>query len=157
MSILKHWFAKRAGLVNNRADSAQSIEPSRKTTVLVVDDSKTVLASLNKMMLRLGFGCLTAASALEGIECAKTHRPDLILMDIVMPEINGFEATRMLRNIPQTAHIPIIIISGTKLQTEQFWGLKIGANGFLPKPLDQHALLNLTHQLLNSKQVTANL
>ncbi|KPJ94377.1 MAG: hypothetical protein AMJ53_05365 [Gammaproteobacteria bacterium SG8_11] len=100
------------------------------------------------MLRSLNFNCLTALSARDGIEMAKNLKPDLILMDVVMPEMNGFQATRLLRKIPETAHIPIIIISGTKMQTEEFWGEKMGANGFLPKPLDQQAFLTLAGQLL---------
>jgi twitching motility two-component system response regulator PilH len=125
-------------------------------TVLVVDDSKTALVTLNKMLRGLGFQCLTALNARDGIEMAKSLKPDLILMDVVMPEINGFQATRLLRKIPDTAHIPIIIISGNKMQTEEFWGEKMGANGFLPKPLDQQAFLKLAGELLHAEHMAAS-
>ena len=73
-----------------------------------------------------------------------------------MPEINGFQATRLLRKIPETAHIPIIIISGNKMQTEEFWGEKMGANGFLPKPLDQQVFLKLAGELLHTEHMAAS-
>lgn len=73
-----------------------------------------------------------------------------------MPEINGFQATRLLRKMPETAYIPIIIISGNKMQTEQFWGEKMGANGFLPKPLDEAVFLELAGQLLSTEQMAVS-
>jgi twitching motility two-component system response regulator PilH len=150
MNIFKNWFAQRA--VEKVDYSGTQPPPQYKATVLVVDDSRTVLISLNKMLLQLGFKCVTATAAREGIELAKTLKPNLILMDVVMPEINGFQATRLLRNIPETSSIPIIIISGTQLGTDQFWGQKMGANGFLPKPINKLDFLELAGQLLNARE-----
>lgn len=147
MKLLKQWFTKREEVV-----TSQSSHFSNNATVLVVDDSRTALVTLNKMLRNLNFQCLTASNARDGIEMAKSLKPDLILMDVVMPEINGFQATRLLRKIPETAHIPIIIISGNTMQTEQFWGEKMGANGFLPKPLDEQAFMELATQLLGTTQ-----
>jgi twitching motility two-component system response regulator PilH len=149
MKLFKQWFAKR---------ETHYVQPNmgKNTTVLVVDDSRTALVTLNKMLRGLGFQCLTALNARDGIEMAKSMKPDLILMDVVMPEINGFQATRLLRKIPETAHIPIIIISGNKMQTEEFWGEKMGANGFLPKPLDQQVFLKLAGELLHTEHMAAS-
>lgn len=145
MKLFKQWFVKR-----KPTTVANHFQPENNATVLVVDDSRTALVLLNKMLRNLNFQCLTAINARDGIEIAKSLRPDLILMDVVMPEINGFQATRLLRKIPETAHIPIIIISGSTMQTEQFWGEKMGANGFLPKPIDENAFLTLAGQLLGT-------
>lgn len=117
-------------------------------TVLVVDDSRTVLASMQKMLHGMGYNCVLANNATDGINLATTVVPDLILMDIVMPEINGYQATRMLRQIDLTRGIPIIIISGNQMQTGQSWGERLGANGFLPKPLDKKTFQNMARQLL---------
>jgi twitching motility two-component system response regulator PilH len=146
MKLFKQWFAKR-----DADNTSPAIHFGNNATVLVVDDSRTALASLSKMLHKLEFQCLTATNAVDGIEMAKSLKPDLILMDVVMPGINGFQATRLLRNIPETAHIPIIVISGNKMQTEQFWSEKMGANGFLPKPLDQQAFLKLAGDVLHIK------
>jgi twitching motility two-component system response regulator PilH len=146
MKLLKQWFAKRES-----NDTAIQTGEGNNATVLIVDDSKTALVTLNKMLRNLNFQCLTAINARDGIEMAKSLKPDLILMDVVMPEINGFQATRLLRKIPETEHIPIIIISGNKMQTEEFWGEKMGANGFLPKPLDPRAFLELAMPLLQEQ------
>ena len=154
MRIFKNWFAQSEAA--SSSNLSLPLAHQTQATVLVVDDSRTVLVSLNKLMLQLGFHCLTASNAREGIEIAKTIKPDLILMDVVMPEINGFQATRMLRKIADTQHIPIIIISGTQLRTDQFWGQKLGANGFLPKPLDKQAFMKLAEELLGSKHAAAS-
>lgn len=154
MNIFKHWFVHRDEFQTEHPTSQQALQNQAK--VLVVDDSRTVLVTLNKMLVQLGFKCSTAASAREGIELAKNVMPDLILMDVVMPEINGFQATRILRKIPETTHIPIIIISGTQLGTDQFWGQKMGANGFLPKPLDKQAFLSMANELLGTQQAAVS-
>jgi len=154
MNIFKNWFVHRNQIQSGPAKAPQPLQ--NRTSVLVVDDSRTVLVTLNKMLEQMGFICFTASSASEGIEIAKSNKPDLILMDVVMPEINGFQATRILRKIPQTAHIPIIIISGTQLGTDQFWGQKMGANGFLPKPLDKQAFLNMADELLGTRHAAVS-
>lgn len=147
---IKDIFNKEKELEEVQDELGTSV--SLDATVLVVDDSKTVLLSVDKLLRSVGFKTLTAASAKEGIELAKTLKPDLILMDIVMPEINGFQATRMLRKLDETKSIPIIIISGNKMQTEQLWGQRLGANGFLPKPINKRAFLELAKSLLDLHQ-----
>lgn len=84
---------------------------------------------------------------------AKTHKPDLILMDIVMPGLNGFQATRILRKEADTADIPILIISGNEQATEKFWGMRVGANGFLAKPVDRSELFHLLGEHLSQATV----
>ena len=111
-------------------------------TVLIVDDSRTAIAVLKKTLEPTGFDVLSAADAEEGIEMAKNHLPDIILMDVIMPGLNGFQATRILRKEPTTQSIPIIIVSGNEQATEKFWGLRIGANGFLAKPVERAELFH---------------
>ena len=85
---------------------------------------------------------------------AKRHKPDLILMDVIMPGLNGFQATRILRKEDKTQNIPIIIISGNEQATEKFWGLRVGANGFLAKPVDRAELFHLLREhLLKSELI----
>lgn len=118
-------------------------------TVLIVDDSRTAIAVLKKTLEPTGFSILSAENAEEGIDMAKIHSPDIILMDVIMPGLNGFQATRILRKDPVTQSIPIIIVSGNEQATEKFWGLRIGANGFLAKPVDRGELFHsLSEHLL---------
>jgi twitching motility two-component system response regulator PilH len=93
------------------------------------------------MLEREGYLTLTAADGVQAVALAKRHKPDLILMDIVMPRMNGFEATRALVNDSETRTIPIIMISGTESPSDQVWGLRLGAKGFLAKPIPREVLL----------------
>lgn len=106
-------------------------------TILIVDDSRTVVAAFTKVLGQAGFKTISAVNGVEGVATAKLEQPDLILMDVVMPGLNGFQATRQIRKEETTAHIPIIIVSGEQQATEQFWGKRVGANAFLTKPVDR--------------------
>ncbi len=122
-------------------------------TILIVDDSRTAIAVLRKTLEPTGYTVLSALNAEEGIEIAKNDKPDCILMDIIMPGLNGFQATRILRKEPLTQHIPILIISGNEQATEKYWGLRVGANGFLGKPVDRSELFHLLGEHLPEVQV----
>ena len=123
-------------------------------TILIVDDSRTAIAVLTKTLAPTGYSIISAANGEIGIEMAKQHQPDLILMDIIMPGLNGFQATRILRKDAVTQDIPIIIISGNEQATEKFWGLRVGANGFLAKPVDRAELFHLLGEhLLNAEVI----
>ena len=102
-------------------------------TVMVVDDSPTDLHLLSGMLTKNGFTVLPAESGEEAIEKAKAEKPDAILMDIVMPGMNGFEATRAIAKDPETESIPIIIISTKGQETDRVWGLR-QASGRSPGP-----------------------
>lgn len=106
-------------------------------TILIVDDSRTVVAAFTKVLKQAGFKTIAATNGLEGVAAAKAHLPDLILMDVVMPGLNGFQATRQIRKNESTSHIPIIIVSGEQRATEQFWGKRVGANAFMTKPVNR--------------------
>lgn len=111
-------------------------------TVLLVDDSRTQLFAMEKMLNAVGITTLTAENGKQGILMARHKRPDIILMDIVMPEINGFQATRYLTRHVDTSHIPIIIISGSNQESDKAWGLKLGARDFMHKPVNKDLLLS---------------
>ncbi|MBL1276832.1 MAG: response regulator [Ectothiorhodospiraceae bacterium] len=112
-------------------------ENNNDQTILIVDDSRTVVAAFTKVLTQAGFKTISASNGAEGVAAAKQHLPNLILMDIVMPGLNGFQATRQIRKNESTSHIPIIIVSGEQQATEQFWGKRVGANAFLTKPVDR--------------------
>jgi twitching motility two-component system response regulator PilH len=101
-----------------------------------------------------GFKTLTALNGELGVELAKAHIPDLILMDLVMPGINGFQATRIIRRDEITKDIPIVIISGNEQASEKFWGTRIGASGFLPKPITREELFKSIDELLQLNTLT---
>jgi len=116
--------------------------------VLVVDDSRTQLYAIERMLKAVGVITLLAENGKQGILMARHKLPDLILMDIVMPEINGFQATRYLTRLPETQQIPIIIISGSDQESDKAWGLKLGAKDYLSKPVNKDLLLTKMCQVL---------
>ncbi len=122
-------------------------------TVLIVDDSRTVIAAFKKVLTQAGFDVISAANGEEGVAQAKAHLPDIILMDVVMPVLNGFQATRRIRKDELTSHIPIIIVSGETQPTEQYWGKRVGANGFLTKPVDRGLFFGTIFEALEAHEV----
>ncbi len=109
--------------------------------ILVVDDSPTEVHALKSMLERHNYQVTTAGSGEEGVRLARTAKPDLILMDVVMPGLNGFQATRQLSKEPATANIPIIIISTKDQQTDKVWASRQGAKGYIVKPVKEDELL----------------
>lgn len=103
--------------------------------VLIIDDSPTETYKLSSMLEKMGHEPLTAETGEEGIALAKKELPDVVLMDIVMPGLNGFQATRQLTKAPETAHIPVIIVTTKDQQTDRVWGMRQGAKDFLVKPV----------------------
>jgi len=149
---LKSLFSGTDNTPNDRRGE-ERIELPETATILIVDDSRTAIAVLKKTLEPTGYSIISAADGEEGIEMAKLHQPDLILMDIIMPGLNGFQATRILRKEPTTLNIPIVIISGNEQATEKFWGLRVGANGFLAKPVDRAELFHLLREQLPNATV----
>ncbi|MDX1500147.1 MAG: response regulator, partial [Woeseiaceae bacterium] len=109
--------------------------------ILIIDDSPTELHLFRTMLKKNGFGTLVADSGEEGLRQAKNARPDCILMDVVMPGINGFEATRKLSRDPDTANIPVIIITTKDQETDRIWGMRQGAVEYLVKPIGEKDLV----------------
>ena len=125
------------------------IRPPENTTVLIVDDSRTAIHMLKQVLLQGGYKTLEAPNGENGIHIAKENHPDLILMDVVMPGMNGFQATREIRKNPSTENIPIIMVSGNQQATDQIWGTRLGANEFIPKPVSRQELFQKVETLLN--------
>jgi len=116
--------------------------------ILIVDDSPTELHVLAKILQHGGHEALTAADGEAGIAAAKTQGPDVILMDVVMPGINGFQATRKLSRDPKTQQIPVLMVTTKDQDTDREWGLRQGAKGYLVKPVDSRELLSKIGELL---------
>ncbi len=104
-------------------------------TALIIDDSPTELHLFQNMLEKSGFDTLVADSGEEGIRQAQTARPDCILMDVVMPGMNGFQATRKLTQDPKTSTIPVIMITTKDQETDKIWGMRQGAVEYLVKPI----------------------
>ena len=104
--------------------------------ILVVDDSKTELMVLSDLLTRHGFSVRTADSADEAMRSLAEHKPDLVLMDVVMPGQNGFQLTRAISRDPQFAGMPIIMCTSKNQETDRVWGMRQGARGYITKPVD---------------------
>lgn len=123
------------------------------TRVLVIDDSPTIVAVFRKILRTAGYVTLEAMDAERGVEIARSDRPDLIFLDIVLPGMNGFAALRHLRRDPQTRDIPIIMISGNEQATEQFFGTRIGADDFMKKPFSRFEIFARIERLLDENLI----
>lgn len=109
--------------------------------ILVVDDSPTERHVMIELLTAHGYEVITAENGEEGIAMARSERPDLILMDVVMPGLNGYQATRTLAREEATKDIPIIVCSSKGQETDKIWGLRQGAQDYLVKPVDGDELL----------------
>jgi len=116
--------------------------------ILVVDDSPTETHQFVNALARQGHQVLTAACGSDGIALANEEQPDVILMDVVMPGINGFQATRQLTRSDDTCHIPVIIISSKSQDADRIWGERQGACGYLIKPVDDRTLIDTVNNVL---------
>ena len=109
--------------------------------IMIVDDSPTELHILKTMVENHGHSVITAASGEEGVEKATAEKPDLILMDVVMPGLNGFQATRQLSKQPETESIPVIIVTTKDQETDKLWGMRQGAKDYIVKPAQEDDLI----------------
>jgi twitching motility two-component system response regulator PilH len=109
--------------------------------VLIVDDSPTEAHVLKRMLEKNGFEIVIAENGAEGIDRAKALKPDVVLMDVVMPGLNGFQATRQLSKDAETSEIPVIIVTTKDQETDRVWGLRQGARDFLTKPVSEQRLM----------------
>ncbi|HOV95284.1 MAG TPA: twitching motility response regulator PilH [Thermomonas sp.] len=118
--------------------------------ILIVDDSPSQLMSIRRIVEKLGHEALTAEDGAAGAEAAKREIPDLVLMDVVMPNLNGFQATRAITREPTTKHIPVILVTTKDQDTDRVWGMRQGAKAYITKPFNETELANLISQYLGS-------
>ena len=102
-----------------------------KGNILVVDDSPLVLEVISKYLRDKGFNTLTACDGIEAIEKTFTELPDLIILDVAMPKMNGYQVCRLLKSDPETCHIPIIILTVKDQAHDKYWGIQTGADAYL--------------------------
>ena len=118
--------------------------------ILIVDDSPSQLAGLQRAVEKLGHQVLTATDGAAGVEAARQELPDLILMDVVMPNLNGFQATRTISRDPKTSHIPIVLVTTKDQETDKIWGLRQGAKAYVTKPVSEADLARALQELLGA-------
>lgn len=117
--------------------------------ILIVDDSPTEVRKISSILERNAHEVMTADNGADGVALACSEQPDLVLMDVVMPGLNGFQATRQLTRMPETAEIPVIIVTTKDQETDRVWGTRQGAKGYLVKPVAEDSLVQTINQLLN--------
>jgi twitching motility two-component system response regulator PilH len=119
--------------------------------ILIVDDSPTETYRFREILEKHGHQVLEAANGADGVAVARAEQPDLVLMDVVMPGLNGFQATRQLTKDAETAHIPIVIVTTKDQETDRVWGKRQGARDYLTKPIDEDQLMQVISGLIPGK------
>ena len=109
--------------------------------IMVVDDSPTERHFLGELLTKQGYQVVMAESGEEALEKAKQLKPDLILMDVVMPGLNGFQATRAITKAEETKNIPVIMCTSKGQETDKVWGMRQGARDYVVKPVNKDDLL----------------
>jgi twitching motility two-component system response regulator PilH len=110
--------------------------------ILVVDDSATERHFIGEILSKQGFEISYADDGEKAVALAKLNKPDLVIMDVVMPGMNGFQATRAISSDPETRHIPVIICTTKDQETDKVWGVRQGAKDYVVKPVNQTELLS---------------
>jgi twitching motility two-component system response regulator PilH len=119
--------------------------------IMIVDDSPTEVHVMKTALEKHGFDTVSAADGSECISLAREMHPDLILMDVVMPGVNGYQATRTLTRDPQTKSIPIVMITTKSQETDRIWGMRQGAVDYLVKPVSEAVLVAKANEVLERR------
>ena len=117
--------------------------------ILIVDDSPTEVEKISGLLTKNGHDVLSADNGADGVAIARSEHPDVVLMDVVMPGLNGFQATRQLSRGSETQHISVIIVTTKDQETDRVWGTRQGAKGYLVKPVLEDELLKTIDDLLS--------
>lgn len=116
--------------------------------ILIVDDSPSQVMAMKQAIEKIGHEVITAEDGAAGVEVAKRELPDLILMDVVMPNLNGFQATRTIARDAKTSHIPVVLVTTKDQETDRVWGMRQGAKGYVTKPIDDNELIRVVNEYL---------
>ena len=119
-------------------------------TVLVIEDSLTDLQIITGCLRRGGINVFTAQSREEAFSALSRQKPDVVILDIILPDSNGFKVCRELKSQADTSHIPIVICSTKGSEMDKLWGMKQGANAYLVKPIDQEELVSTVQLLIKN-------
>jgi two-component system alkaline phosphatase synthesis response regulator PhoP len=120
--------------------------------ILIVEDDPAVLKATSYILKKEGYDVLTAQNGLEGLKKAREDNPDLLILDVMLPGIDGFEICHSLRREPETAEMPILMFSAKGQESDKATGLKVGADDYLTKPVDRTVLLDKVAELLAAKK-----
>jgi two-component system, chemotaxis family, response regulator PixH len=117
------------------------------TTVLIVEDTPSEMELMSLYLREGGYTVMSSANAQDALRLAAEHRPQVIISDVVMPGMSGFELCRSLRKNPDTANIPVIFCTSKNQDIDRLWGMKQGANAYITKPFSREDLLNTVESL----------
>jgi len=118
------------------------------STVLVVEDNRAQREMITDLLRGSGLEVSTATDGVEAIEAIQHHCPDLVVLDVVMPRMNGYEVCRRLKSDPQTQRVPVIMCSSKGEEFDRYWGMKQGADAYIAKPFQPTELVGTVKQLL---------
>lgn len=116
--------------------------------VLIVDDNADLLAILSSRFRAHGFEALEASDGAEALEVAATSVPDVVVLDVMMPELNGYQVCRQIRDDPALSHIPVVLLTAKDGEADKFWGSEVGATLYLTKPIDPAQVVSQVEALL---------
>ena len=117
-------------------------------TILIVDDSNSLRQAFSSILNSLNMKVLLATNGSHAIELLEQHTPDLVITDIIMPEMNGYELCRWLKNNPATQKIPVLMCSTKSEEFDRYWGMKQGADAYITKPFQSAELIATVQKLL---------
>ncbi|MBM3760312.1 MAG: response regulator [Acidobacteria bacterium] len=109
--------------------------------ILIVEDSPMELKRMETLLSGQGYSLLSVTDGDAAVAAAREYRPDLILLDVVLPKKNGYQVCRQLKSAPETANLKIVMVSSKSQEMDKYWGMKQGADGYLTKPIDPAAVL----------------
>ncbi len=116
--------------------------------ILIVDDEADLVEALKLRLETGGYEVVTALDGAEGLTKAKGDKPALILLDIMMPKLNGYQVCRELKSDAKCKDIPVVMLTAKAQQTDKFWGQEVGADGYITKPFEFSALLTIIEKYL---------
>jgi DNA-binding response OmpR family regulator len=118
--------------------------------ILIVEDEPDLAFILKAFLLSEGYDVEIAEDGVDGVEAAQANPPDLILMDVMMPEMNGYQACRLIKSDPLTQGVPVIMLTAKTYQTDRYWGLEAGADEYLTKPYDERLILSKIRSMIGA-------
>ena len=130
--------------------SNEQVVKKLMSTVLIVDDSVTLRQIVTDLLKKSGLNVVEASDCIEAIENIKANCPDLVITDVVMPRMNGYEFCRWLKNDPAAKGIPVVMCTSKSQEFDRYWGMKQGADAYISKPFHPAELVETVKQLLRS-------
>ncbi len=149
--VLGTAFGCQCGETNQRLPSRPrypGVDNGIMSTVLIVDDSQTLRQMLSDLLREHGIKVVVATNGVEAKERIQSSAPDLVITDLIMPQMNGYELCRWIKNEPTTQSIPVLICSTKSEEFDRYWGMKQGADAYITKPFHPPELLKTVRQLL---------